>query len=264
MPRHSRCRLAALQSESVDKSTPVGTSRPFRRSRVVAHRGIAMPSPQVLPPAPPEFHPEFGYLWPAAHTRRVVRVGLMSTAFGVLFGAIAVLAMSPRADPDVARAATALSAVPVDEPATVGPRHLPRLRPLSKRRRRPWLPHCRSNRPPQPPNRAKSRLGLISRASASTTRRRKRQPARILKPEAPAQSAPAQVVPASTPEITAAAKTEAPPKAAKKREKTAKTRQRERDREFADRERGRYADPRAAYASPYGSRYEAPPRRWGW
>ena len=81
------------------------------------------------------------------------------------------------------------------------------------------------------------------------------------KPEA---ALPARVVPPSTPEITAAAKTQESSKAAKKREKTEKTRQRRRDREFADRDRGPYADPRSAYASPYVSRYETPRRSWGW
>ena len=214
--------------------------------------------PQVLPPTPPEFHPEFGYIWPAAHTRRVVRVGLMSTAFGLLFGAIAVLAMTPRADPDVGRAATALSAVPVDEPATVGAAtSAAPVAPVETA-----TPTVAAKQPAAKSCKEQTWPYLEGKCLNNTTR--KRQPVRVLKPETPAQSAPAQVVPASEPEITAAGKTQEPPKAAKKREKTAKTRQRERDREFADRERGRYADPRSAYASPYVSRYEMAPRGWGW
>jgi hypothetical protein len=221
-----------------------------------------MGPPQVFPPVPPELHPEFGYIWPAAHTRRMVRVGLMSTAFGLLFGAIAVLAMSPRADPDPARAATALSAVPADEPATVGATTsaVPAI-PVETA-----MPSVTAALPKQPTATAgkscKEQTWPYLEGKCLNNATRKRQPVRVLKPEAPAQSAPAQVVPASVPEITAVAKTQKPPKAAKKREKTAKTRQR--DREAVDTDRGRFADPRSAYASPYGSRYETPRRAWGW
>ena len=218
--------------------------------------------PPVSPTPPPEFHPEFGYIWPAAHVRRLVRIGLLSTAFGALFGGITVLAMTPRANLDVAPAATALSAVAIDEPATVGA--VTSAVPVA------------AVGTPVPTLAARQPTGATARSckeqtwpylegkclSSSTTR--KRQPARVLKPEAPAQSAPALVVSDSAPEITAAAKTEEPLKAANKREKKAKARQRERDREAADRQRGRYADPRNAYASPYGSRYETPRRGWGW
>jgi hypothetical protein len=214
--------------------------------------------PQVLPATPPEFHPEFGYIWPAAHTRRLVRVGLMSTAFGLLFGAIAVLAMTSRADPDGGRAATALSAVAVEEPATVGATtSAAPVAPVETA-----TPILAAKQPTAVTCKEQTWPYLEGKCLSNTTR--KRQPVRVLKPETPAQSGPAQVVPAWEPEITAAGKTQEPSKATKKREKTAKTRQRERDREFRDRERGRYADPRSAYASPYGSRYEMAPRGWGW
>jgi hypothetical protein len=220
-------------------------------------------SPPISPLEPPEFHPEFGYIWPAAHTRRMVRVGLMSTAFGVLFGAIAVLAMTPRADPDVAPAATALSAVAVDEPATVGAVMSASAAPAiavetatpAIAAREPTRSTAKSCKEQTWPYLEGNCLNNTNNAT------RKRQPARILKPEA---ALPARVVPPSTPEITAAAKTQESSKAAKKREKTEKTRQRRRDREFADRDRGPYADPRSAYASPYVSRYETPRRSWGW
>jgi hypothetical protein len=231
--------------------------------------------PHVTPPAPPELHPEFGYFWPAAHTRRLMRVGLMATAFGGLFGAIAVLAMSPRPDPDLTHAATALSAVSVDEPAAVAA--VPSAAPV--------VPGVATAAPAapvgtvMPPVTAVPVTAVLAKeptAAAKSCKEqtwpylegtclnnttRKRQPARVLKPETPAQSAPAQVVQA--PEITASAKTQEPSKASRQREKTAKARQRERkrDREFADRERSRYVDPRSAYASPYV--YEAR-RGWGW
>lgn len=226
-----------------------------------------MSSSEVSPPSPPEFHPEFGYIWPAAQTRRLVRVGLMSTAFGVLFGVIAVLAMSPRPDPDLARAATALSVVAVDEPTTVRAATSATAALAAPVETAPSP--IAAALPTQPPAAAakscKEQTWPYLEGKCLNSTARKRQPLRVLKPEAPAQSAPAQVVPASTPEITAAAKIEEPPKAAKKREKTAKTRrQRERSRELADRERGPYGDPRSAYAGPYDSRYETPRRGWGW
>ena len=86
-----------------------------------------MPSPLALLPTPPEFHPEFGYIWPAAHNRRLMRIALTSTAAGALFGIIVALVMTSRADPDVARTATALSVAPApaQEPAIVGPASAP-------------------------------------------------------------------------------------------------------------------------------------------
>src|SRR6478609_955373 len=86
-----------------------------------------MPSPLALPPTPPEFHPEFGYIWPAAHNRRLMRIALTSTAAGALFGIIVALVMTSRADPDVAHTATALSVAPApaQEPAIVGPAAVP-------------------------------------------------------------------------------------------------------------------------------------------
>jgi hypothetical protein len=213
-----------------------------------------MLSPQDLPPVPPEFHPEFGYIWPAVHTRRMVRIGLMSAAFGVLCGAIAVLATTPRTDSDAERTATVLAAVSPDEPAAVG----------AATSVAPVASVEMATPPVVAAKGCNDQTWPYLESGCLNSAARKRQPARVLKPEAPAQSAPAQVVPASGPEITAAAKIDAPSKAAKKREKTAKTRRQGRDREVADRERGPYADPRSAYASPYASRYDTPRRGWGW
>jgi hypothetical protein len=196
----------------------------------------------------------------------------MSTAFGVLFGAIAVLAMSPRPDPDVAHSATVLSAVSIDEPATTGAAASAAPVAAGSATAAPSAP-VGTVMPPVTAVLAKEPTAAAAKACKEQTwpyldgtclnnTTRKRQPARVLKPETPAQSASAQVGPA--PEITAAAKNQEPSKASKKREKTAKARQRarERDREFADRERGRYVDPRSAYASPYV--YETPRRGWSW
>jgi hypothetical protein len=226
-----------------------------------------MPTPQVIPPAPPEFHPEFGYFWPAAQSRRLMRVGLMSTAFGLLFGAIAVLAMPPRPDPDLAHAATALSAVSVDEPATTeaAPSAAPPITAASATAAPSsavgtvMAPATAvlANEPGAAAKSCKEQTWPYLEGTCLNNSARKRQPARVLRPETSAQSAPAQVVQA--PEITAAAKTQETSKVSSRREKKAKARQRERDREsVADRERAGYVDPRSAYASPYV--YETPRR----
>lgn len=214
-----------------------------------------MPSPLTLPPAPPEFHPEFGYIWPAAHNRRLLRIALASTAAGALFGIIVALVMTSRADPDVAHTATALSVAPApaQDPVIVGPAAVP-TKPVPaaaaespvitkscNEQTWPYLDSkCLNNHTPKP------------------------QPARILKPEAPTQSALAQVVqPPEAEKTTAAGKAEAKPKA-KKREKTTK-RRRNRDREFAATDGGaRYVDSGGAYAAPYPPRYEARGPAWSW
>jgi len=46
----------------------------------------------------PDFHPEFGFMCPSSHFRRVVRVAVVSIALGATAGAIAVFALAPRAD----------------------------------------------------------------------------------------------------------------------------------------------------------------------
>jgi hypothetical protein len=78
----------------------------------------------------------------------------------------------------------------------------------------------------------------------------------VLRPEQPAQSAPAQVMPAKTPEITAAtpAETKAP---AKKKPRTVR-RNRNRSRSPVE------FDARDAYATQYRPRYEDPRRDWRW
>jgi hypothetical protein len=225
-----------------------------------------MPSPQVFPPEPPEFHPEFGYFWPAAQTRRLVSVGLLSTVFGLLFGAIAVVAMTPRADPGPGPAETALCAASVDEPVTVGVATSASV--TSATAVDPAIAPISAAAPTQSTATAtkscREQIWPYLDGNCLNNTARKRPPARVLKPEAPAQSAPAQVVPVPTPEITAAARAAESSKASRKREKMARMRQRERDRGIAERERGRYADPRSAYASPYVSRSEMPRRGWDW
>jgi hypothetical protein len=213
-----------------------------------------MPSPLALLPTPPEFHPEFGYIWPAAHNRRLMRIALTSTAAGALFGIIVALVMTSRADPDVAHTATALSVAPApaQEPAIVGPAAVP-MEPI----------RAAAAESPVVTKSCSEQTWPYLDSKCLNNEMRKPQPARILKPEAPAQSAPAQVVQPPEAEITTAAKAEAKPKA-KKREKTSKRRG-GRDREFAATDRGgRYVDSGNAYATPYPPRYEARGPAWSW
>jgi hypothetical protein len=224
-----------------------------------------MPSPNDFRSAPPEFHPEFGYFWPAAHTRRIVRIGLASTAFGALFGAIAVLAMTPRPDPDLARAETASAAAPVEGRVDVA---------ASTAASNPTveMPAPAAAQPSAAPVKTcKEQTWPYLDGKCLNGAPRKRQQVRVLRPEEPAQSATAQIVPAMPSDVTAAAQMpETPMAAPKKRQKTTQTRQRKRRDidEAAEMDlRNRYADPRSAYAAPYGTRYQPPPRRdfgWGW
>jgi hypothetical protein len=213
-----------------------------------------MPSPLALPPTPPEFHPEFGYILPAAHNRRLMRIALTSTAAGALFGIVVALVMTSRTDPDVAPIATALSVAPApaQEPVIAGP----------------------ASAPAKPVRAAATEAPVVTKSCTEQTwpyldskclnnETQKPQPARILKPEAPAQSAPARFVQPPEAEITTAAKSEAKPKA-KKREKTSQ-RRRDPDREFAATDRGgRYVDSGNPYATPYPPRYEARGPAWSW
>src|SRR4051794_40681793 len=63
----------------------------------------------VTPPPPPTptFHPEMGYLCPSPHSRRVLRVGLISGACGLAFGAIAATALMSTPSPSATRAQSA-------------------------------------------------------------------------------------------------------------------------------------------------------------
>jgi len=181
-----------------------------------------------------------------------MRIALTSTAAGALFGIIAALVMTSRADRDVAPTATALSVPPAQEPVIVG------------------------SVPAQtaPVRAAATESPVVSKFCNEQTwpyldgkclnkETQKQQPARILKPEAPAQSAPARVVQPPEAEITTAARAEAKPKA-KKPEKTSKHR-RDRDRKLAATDRrGRYVDSGEAYATPYAPRYEASGSAWSW
>jgi hypothetical protein len=180
-----------------------------------------------------------------------MRIALTSTAAGALFGIIVALVMTSRADPDVARTATALSVAPApaQEPAIVGPASAPI--------------RAAATESPVVAKSCNEQTWPYLDSKCLNNETRKPQPARILKPEAPAQSAPAPVVQPPEAEITTAAKAEAKPKA-KKREKTSK-RRRDRDREFAATDRGgRYGDSGNAYATPYPPRYEARGPAWSW
>jgi hypothetical protein len=209
-----------------------------------------MPSPLTPRPAPPEFHPEFGYIWPAAHNRRLMRIALTSTAAGALFGVIVALVMTSRADPDLAQTTTALSAAPTQEQGIVGPASAPTTPVSAAAAESPAVTKsCNEQTWPY----------LDSKCLNNKTR--KPQPARILKPEVPTQSALAQVAQPPEAETTAAVKAEAKPKA-RKREKTTR-RRRDLDREFAAADRrGRYAD--SSNATPYPPRYEARGPAWAW
>jgi hypothetical protein len=222
-----------------------------------------MPSRSDFRSEPPEFHPEFGYFWPAAHTRRVVRLGIATTAFGALFGAIAVLAMTPRPDPDLMRAETALMAAPADNPATTEASAPTAVAAAPMPAEAAPQPVAAPPAPAKPCN-EQTWPYLDSKCLNGTPP--KRPHVRIFRPEAPAQSAPAQVVPAAPSQTTAAAHTPEPPVATpKKRQKAAQTRERRRRDGGAMVEvdpRARYADPRSAYATPYDRQ---PSRRdWGW
>jgi len=246
-------------------------------------------SPAFRPLEQPEFHPEFGYLWPAANTRRMMRIGLFATAFGAMVGAIAAIGMTHRPDPDAQRAQTALA---VETPPTVGA--APATTAAAAVTAVPPTITTAPNAAAVPPPRGTAAASckeqtwpyLDGKCIKNSTR--KRQQVRVLKPETPAPSTPAEAATTTAPETTAVVKPEEPPKASKKREKkTAETRQRrrDRDREYADTdrsrayndrgrgdfERGRYVDDsRSAYAGPYERRYEPYERRyetrggWGW
>jgi hypothetical protein len=246
-------------------------------------------SPAFRPPEQPEFHPEFGYLWPAAHTRRMMRIGLFATAFGAMVGAIAAIGMTHRPDPDAQRAQTALA---VETPPTVGaaPATTAAAAVTAVTPTITTAPNVAAVPPPRGTAAASCKEQtwpyLDGKCIKNSTR--ERQQVRVLKPETPVEPAPVEAAAAPTPETTAVVKPEEPLKASKKREKkTVGTRQRrrDRDREFADTdrsrtysdrgrvdfERGRYVDDtRSAYAGPYERRYEPYERRyetrggWGW
>jgi hypothetical protein len=253
-------------------------------------------SPPVLPPVQPEFHPEFGYFWPAAHTRRMVRIGLLSTAFGAMVGAIVAIAMTHRGDAD-ADADAVQSVLAVQAPRTVGA--APAATAAAAVTAVTPTVAAQSAVSPSPVEAAPKTAGgatspaahanscneqtwpyLDSKCIKNSTR--KRQQVRVLKPETPAQSAPAETALSATPESSAgtaaAVKSQEPPKVSNKREKKiARSRERRRDRDFADTdrsrtfrererddtERGRYVDSRSAYESPYERRYEVR-GGWGW
>jgi hypothetical protein len=243
--------------------------------------------PPVVLPEPPEFHPEFGYFWPASHTRRMMRIALISTVFGVLVGVIAVVAMTPRSDPDAVRAQTAFEASSTVGAATSS---VGAATSATAAAPEPAATPTVAAESAQPPVASEAMPAAASVSCQEQTwpyldgkclksNTRKKQQVRVLKPETSAQSASVEAD--AAPETTAAVKEE-PTRASKKREKkSAKTRERRRHREFEENDRGRdiprdreiqrgryvdrdrYLDPRRAYASPYESRYDMR-GGWGW
>jgi hypothetical protein len=246
-----------------------GTSSPFARFESEGlipppSEDTVMQSPQDFRSAPPEFHPEFGYFWPAAQTRRIARIGLAATACGALFGAIAVLAMTPHPDPDAVRIESALTVTPLESPApTVASNPTPVVAAAA-------TPTIAAPEPAVPAKPCKEQTWPYLDGKCTNGTPIKQDQVRVLRPEAPAQSAPALVVPATPSDVTAAAQLpETPAAKSKKAQKVAQSRQRKRrgydDMAEAD-PRSRYGDPRSAYAAPSGGRYEQPPARrdWGW
>src|SRR5262245_54988773 len=59
---------------------------------------------EALPPSPPAFHPEMGYLAPSRSTRRVLRRGLIAAACGIALCAIAAVNRLPTQSSGTARA----------------------------------------------------------------------------------------------------------------------------------------------------------------
>jgi hypothetical protein len=204
-----------------------------------------MPAPRVTHPAAPEFHPEFGYLCPTPQFRRVLRVAAISAGVGACAAALAFFAFTPRAESDIAPLQNALTATEAPEasmasaPAAWG---VGLAQPAWGIASKPCMQQAW-------PYIAKNCLSGAAEEGTSA-------PLRVLRPEQPAQSAPAQVMPAKTPEITAAtpAETKAP---AKKKPRTAR-RNRNRSRSPVE------FDARDAYATQYRPRYEDPRRDWRW
>src|SRR5262245_31954724 len=59
---------------------------------------------EPLPPSPPAFHPEMGYLAPSRSTRRVLRVGLIAGVCGIALCTIAAVTRLPMQSSGAARA----------------------------------------------------------------------------------------------------------------------------------------------------------------
>jgi hypothetical protein len=219
-----------------------------------------MPSPRVFHPAAPEYHPEFGYFCPSPQLRRVLRVGVISAAVGAGAGALALLIVMPRGNSEAAHTENAPAAVAAaGQPAAA-----------------PELPAPASSPPATVTRPASSSVGLAQPTAKVDARpcteqtwpymashclagaERKPEDLRVLRPEEPAQSAPAKVLPAK-PRETAAAKSETEAKVPPKKKERAAHRSRDkRTRPPAE------FDPRSTYATPYGTRYALPRRDWGW
>jgi hypothetical protein len=252
-----KCRAAAPQSLKPLGAEHRDCSRvPKARVSLARLEDVTMPSPYEFRSVSREFHPEFGYFWPATHTRRIVRIGLAAAAFGALFGAIAVLAMTPRVDTDVARAETVLMATAAESPAAVqtpapeaiGATGAPAAAQTPAAAAKP----CKEQTWP-----------YLDRKCLNGTSPKHPQ-VRVFRPETPAKSAPTHTVAVTPSDVTAAAHMSEPPVAQtpKQRQKTATRQRTRRDSREVD-GRGRYADPRSAYASPY-DRAPPPRRDWGW
>jgi hypothetical protein len=199
-------------------------------------------------PSPQHFHPEFGYLCPSPRVRGAFRVACWAGGIGILFGAVATLALVPRGDPDAGRAAAALAAIAAQVPAADG----------TARSAQVAAPV------PEKSARARARqleLSGIRAKSAPCKQAASADDSDCLwrSVQMPPLPAIAVETPADTPPHAAGAK--------KKRPKAAQARRRAPETE-------RY-DPRSAYASPFGypdsnNRYRDSDRRdwsgngWRW
>jgi hypothetical protein len=203
----------------------------------------------------PEFHPEFGYFCPTPQFRRIIRVACRATGFGVALGALAVLALMPRHDPDQPRTTAATTAAPIeDAAATVGarvPATILREPPPPIPAPAPATPAAQANPPPAAAAPAAANAGKACKEatwpyfdSNCLWGPPAQRPARAQAPDPPVEAAP----PPPAAETGNAAKAAA---AAKKKRDAAAAQSRARKRDKA-REAREEPEPRNAFASPYG------------
>lgn len=216
-----------------------------------------MPAPRVGPEAPPEFHPEFGYFWPAPQFRRVLRVALISTACGAAVGALAVFAgLSARGGGDRTSAAGAPASLATvgraDSSAEHAPAHSAEVAPAATRENEA-SGGCRGQTWPYLAGDCLAKSESLKPMGKDV---------RVLRPDQPAQSAPAMVI--AAPSGKEALKAEAEATAAKTAAAAREEVKKERRHRHVRRAR-RPAEPEnyEAYAMPYRGRYE-PRRDWGW
>jgi hypothetical protein len=205
-----------------------------------------MPSPPpVFYSVPPDYHPEFGYLSPGPQRRRILRTAAIAAAFGAAAGALTLLAVMPRgaAEPAAVKNAAAAAAA-----VTGGTAAVARLAPAAATQ---GLATARPDAAGKP---CADETWPYRAADCGAATQAKSADLRVLRPEEPAQSAPAQVLPEPAASAIAAdakaVETKAPPPKKARRHVR-------RPRAPAE------PDARSAYASPYGARYAQPRREWG-